>query len=141
MRMVMLNRLLLASMLFLAMADAHCMGVDEQSTSTLIERARRDAARLSTDLKDRPDSEHARALKVSDRFATAISAAFRQRGPVRSQEYVLNDGRRATRLAGPLGAYCVSTLPVWSVLADPSRGGHADRLVRIACPSNDLPDQ
>lgn len=106
------------------------------------EHARQETARLALETGDRVTDGRSGKLETSDRLATAIAAAFRRRGPVGLQEYVLNDGSRATRLAGAHGSYCVTMRPVWSVLAESSRSGSATdarRLMRISCPSNGLP--
>ncbi len=73
----------------------------------------------------------------NDKFDKAIEAAHVQRGAPRIENYVLSDGRPATKVTGATGTYCVAQRLNSSVAVDPFKDGAAGdgvKTQRVPCP-------
>ncbi|CDG83232.1 hypothetical protein [Janthinobacterium agaricidamnosum] len=73
----------------------------------------------------------------NDKFDKAIEAAHVQRGAPRIENYVLSDGRPATKVTGAGGSYCVAQRLNSSVAVDPFKDGAAgdgNKTQRVPCP-------
>jgi hypothetical protein len=105
--------------------------------NAIILSAKRDAGAIDRELRKQSFDKASDSVLSSDssRFAKAIGKAFKPRG-TRIIEYELPDGRRASKVSGPIGTYCVAALDNHTIMADSFRAqGFNTR--PTGCPSED----